>query len=97
MWQNLSSASRDKIVFDALFDHDIDESTPMFSDNIKDNAATSDLIAKLAEKGFDNIVVEKAPRSILSVVRVGNITLPVMPAHKAVGYIGYLIAVSQSE
>ena len=96
-WQNLASSVRDKIVFDALFTHDEDESTPMFSDNIKDNADTDSLISKLDILGVDKVTIERAPRSSLSIVKCGNVVIPLMPAHKAIGYIGYLVAISQDE
>lgn len=94
IWKDLSSDKRDKIVFEALFSPNIGESIPMFSDNIKDSVATERLIAALKNYGVPKILVEEAPRSTLSIVKFNGISLPLMPRHKAIAYIAYLVVVS---
>lgn len=109
-WQTLSSGNRDKIIYEALFspqpligvnengdEYEIKESIPMFSDNIKQNEATESLVTKLSELGYNDIVIEKAPRSTLATVRCNGAAVPLMPVHKAIAFLAYIIAVSNSE
>lgn len=96
-WQKLTSKERDKIIFDALFESFVNESIPMFSDNNKDNAAMDSLITKLRDLGVSDIVIEELPRSTRSRVTVDGVELPIMPAHKAIAFAGYIMAHRKEE
>jgi hypothetical protein len=96
-WKNLGHRERDKIIYDALFSGELGESTPMFSHNIQQAAATDALTSKLTEIGVADVKIECLPRSTRSIVSCGDMTLPMMPAHKGVAYIGYLCAVGKNE
>lgn len=96
-WQNLSSIDRDWPIRTTLFPNDYSrKEPPRFSQNIKNDADTEKLLSKLMELGLPPIKINSLPRSCLSVVCCGNVVVPPMPYHKAIGFIGYCVAVSNS-
>lgn len=103
IWQMSSCSERDRVVWEKFFTIPSNEKSfaseniPMFSDNNKDSTMTDELISKLREVGVDNIVIDVLPRSTLSIVRVGDITIPPMPAHKAIALLGYVLAMAEQE
>lgn len=93
-WQNLSNEVRDTIIGDTLFPHEYSKyNPPRFSANAIDNVDTDKLIEKLNDLGFAATKTKKLPRSSLSVTCCGDVSLPPMPEHKALGFIGYCAAI----
>lgn len=92
-WQTLSSETRDRLVGDVLFPLEYSKKNPpRFSANVKNDTDTDKLLLKLSELSIGPIKIETLPRSTLSVVHCDNVVVPSMPAHKAIGFIGYCIA-----
>lgn len=95
-WKNLGAKDRDKIVYEALFSGSLGETTPMFSHNLPNSAATKLLIDRLAEMGVAGILFESLPRSTRHIISWNGVVLPEMPAHKGVAYFGYLAALPEA-
>lgn len=87
----LEANERDEIIHKGLF-IERPANIPRFSGHISFKSATDDLITKLEKLGCSKIQTEYLPRSTKSIVTIDGNRLNAMPRHKAVAFIGYMVA-----
>lgn len=93
-WIKLPSSERDKVIYNGLFDGRAD-SIPLFSSNTVTQSNIDNLIAKLRDLGYGDMIVEQLPRSILSKVTINGCTVGPTPAHKAIAFFAYILAMEK--